>query len=560
MRFGDGRTSDNVESQSGGGGFGGGGGGGGGDAARPGVQPLRHRRRGRAAGRHVLPRRQSARADAAAAAGGAPAGAASSAAAPRVCSRRSGPPLRLPGAGLDRGSRGRELFRAQGAAYAPPTLVFYPGNGQSGCGAAQSAMGPFYCPADQRIYLDTSFFDELAQRYGAPGDFAQAYVIAHEVGHHVQTLTGIEERVRRAQAGASEAQSNAHPGADGAAGRLLCRRLGVARAERDGARRPRGRDARRRGDRRRHAAARTQGVVVPESFTHGTSAQRQEALMRGYRGGTPAGLRGIYGGDCDGEAGIDLAFLTEARDSGFRRNENVATSHASACSSPCCSCRSPPACATVPPAPPPFASDRIAVEVHGSGPDVVLIPGLSSSPAGLGRDDRGGAGLSLPCRPRRRLRRRPAGANAAGPVLAPVAEEIARYISEAHLDHPAIVGHSMGGSWAMMVAGRHPELAGKVMVVDMLPVPRRDVRRPGRDPRQHPPDRRADPPGHRRLGRRGAPAPDRADHRQHGEDREPAARRRRPVAGQRSRRSPRRAFTTSSSPTCGPTSPTSTCR
>ena len=150
-------------------------------------------------------------------------------------------------------------------------------------------MGPFYCPADRGIYLDTAFFDELARRFAAPGDFAQAYVIAHEVGHHVQTLH------RHRQTGSARAQSG---GREGEANALQVRMelqadcyAGVWAArerERDGAGRPRGGHARRRRDRRRHAAARRQGAVVPESFTHGSAAQRQEALMRGYRGGTPA--------------------------------------------------------------------------------------------------------------------------------------------------------------------------------------------------------------------------------------------------------------------------------
>ena len=181
--------------------------------------------------------------------------------------------------------RWSELFRAQGSSYAPPTLVFYPGSGQSGCGAAQSAMGPFYCPSDRRIYLDTSFFDELSRRYGAPGDFAQAYVVAHEVGHHVQTLTGIEERVRRAQDGVGEAQSNAiqvrmELQADCYAGVWAAREQSALEPGdiEEGMR-----AAASIGDDTLQRAA--QGVVVPESFTHGTSAQRQEALMRGYRGG-----------------------------------------------------------------------------------------------------------------------------------------------------------------------------------------------------------------------------------------------------------------------------------
>ncbi|MEA3044102.1 MAG: hypothetical protein QOH47_1940 [Sphingomonadales bacterium] len=128
------------------------------------------------------------------------------------------------------------------------------------------------------------------------------------------------------------------------------------------------------------------------------------------------------------------------------------------------------ACATMsaPPAPA-FTSDRIAVEVHGSGPDVVLIPGLSSSPRVWDATVAAVPGYRYHVVHVSGFDGRPAGANASGPVLVPVAEEIARYIREAGLRRPAIVGHSMGGSWAMLVAGRHPELAGKVMVVDMFP-------------------------------------------------------------------------------------------
>ena len=99
-----------------------------------------------------------------------------------------------------------KIFQAAGQQYRPAQLVFYTGGGRSGCGAAQSAMGPFYCPSDQSIYLDTSFFRELQERFQAPGDFAQAYVIAHEVGHHIQTVTGVADRVRQAQARASRAE------------------------------------------------------------------------------------------------------------------------------------------------------------------------------------------------------------------------------------------------------------------------------------------------------------------------------------------------------------------
>lgn len=102
-----------------------------------------------------------------------------------------------------------KLFQQQGKSYQPAILTFYDQSGQSGCGAAQSAMGPFYCPADQGVYLDTSFFNEMSTRLGAKGDFAQAYVIAHEIGHHIQNLTGIADQVRDAQRTASKAEGNA---------------------------------------------------------------------------------------------------------------------------------------------------------------------------------------------------------------------------------------------------------------------------------------------------------------------------------------------------------------
>ena len=290
MRFGGRRESDNVESGSGGGGFGFGGGGGGGAGLLLGlvfsrfgiggvvvVLALMFFLGGNPLGltggddQAVQTGAPSARVDAQGAS---------------VCS--ADPSRHFPCQVLaSTEDRWTELFRAQGATYTPPKLHFYAGNGQSGCGAAQSAMGPFYCPSDHRIYLDTSFFDELARRYGAPGDFAQAYVVAHEVGHHVQTLTGIEERVRRAQDGANEAQSNAiqvrmELQADCYAGVWASREQSAMEAGdiEEGMR-----AAGAIGDDTLQRAA--QGVVVPESFTHGTSAQRQDALMRGYRGGTP---------------------------------------------------------------------------------------------------------------------------------------------------------------------------------------------------------------------------------------------------------------------------------
>jgi predicted metalloprotease len=287
MRFDDGRISDNVESQSGRGGFGFGGGGGGGGAMLFGLVFSRFGIGGVIVlvivmffiGGNPLGLMDGGTAD----------GPARTGADARGASVCTADPSRRFACQVLRSTEERwaELLQAQGASYRAPTLVFYPGNGNSGCGAAQAAMGPFYCPADQRIYLDTSFFDELARRYGAPGDFAQAYVIAHEVGHHVQTVTGIEERVRRAQASASEAESNAiqvrmELQADCYAGVWAAR----AQSNMEPGDLEEGMTAAAAiGDDTLQRAS--QGTVVPESFTHGSAAQRQEALMRGYRGGTP---------------------------------------------------------------------------------------------------------------------------------------------------------------------------------------------------------------------------------------------------------------------------------
>jgi predicted metalloprotease len=180
-----------------------------------------------------------------------------------------------------------EMFRERGAAYEAPRMVVYDRGTNSGCGAAQSAMGPFYCPMDHRVYLDPSFFQELAQRHGAAGDFAQAYVVAHEVGHHVQTITGVSDRIRQAQSGVSEREGNAlqvrmELQADCYAGVWAARERGALEPgdleEGMTAAAAIGDDTLQRAG---------QGHVVPESFTHGTSAQRQEALMRGFRGGSP---------------------------------------------------------------------------------------------------------------------------------------------------------------------------------------------------------------------------------------------------------------------------------
>jgi predicted metalloprotease len=180
-----------------------------------------------------------------------------------------------------------------GGKYEPTTLVFYSEADQSGCGMAQSAMGPFYCPTDKRIYLDTEFFNELSRRFQAPGDFAMAYVIAHEVGHHVQDLTGRLAQAEELQARASRTEGNAiqvkiELQADCYAG------VWAANAKNQ-----QGEPIMEPGDFEEGMRAaeaigddtlqrETQGTVVPDSFTHGTSAQRMEALQRGYKSGDPA--------------------------------------------------------------------------------------------------------------------------------------------------------------------------------------------------------------------------------------------------------------------------------
>jgi len=176
--------------------------------------------------------------------------------------------------------------------YTPTTLVAYSRAYQSGRGAAQSAMGPFYCPTDKKIYLDTEFFNELSQRFKAPGDFAQAYVIAHEVGHHVQDLEGRLDEAHNAQARASETQGNAIQ--DKVELQADCY-AGVWAAN---AKDPEGRPVMEQGDFEEGMRAaeaigddtlqrQSQGQVVPDSFSHGTSAQRMEALQRGYKSGDP---------------------------------------------------------------------------------------------------------------------------------------------------------------------------------------------------------------------------------------------------------------------------------
>jgi predicted metalloprotease len=189
-----------------------------------------------------------------------------------------------------------QIFSSSGARYTPPRLVAYTRGTQTACGQGQAAMGPFYCPNDQRIYIDPEFFSELSRRFGAPGDFAQYYVIAHEVGHHIQNLEGTLDQAQSAQARASEAEGNAvqvkvELQADCYAG------VWAANAKD-----PQGRPALEPGDVEEGMRAaeaigddtlqrQTQGMVVPESFTHGTSAQRMNALRTGLQSGNPTACK-----------------------------------------------------------------------------------------------------------------------------------------------------------------------------------------------------------------------------------------------------------------------------
>lgn len=179
------------------------------------------------------------------------------------------------------------VFRTMNAQYTPPTLVLFSGGTRSACGRASTAVGPFYCPGDRKLYLDTAFFHDLAQRFGAPGDFAQAYVIAHEVGHHVQNLLGtmqqfdersqgLGERDRNALSVRLELQADCYAGVWGfyAAKRNLLDPGDIDEGMRAAAA---------VGDDR--IQKQMQGTVVPESFTHGSSQQRAMWFRRGFDSG-----------------------------------------------------------------------------------------------------------------------------------------------------------------------------------------------------------------------------------------------------------------------------------
>ncbi|PLW66667.1 KPN_02809 family neutral zinc metallopeptidase [Pseudohalioglobus lutimaris] len=180
------------------------------------------------------------------------------------------------------------LFREQGRTYQEPTLVLFSGRVSSACGMATAAVGPFYCPGDRQLYIDLSFFRDLSQRHGAPGDFAQAYVVAHEVGHHVQTLLGISQQVREAGQGRSKAQVNALSVRQELQADCFAGLWGHSANETQQILEPGDleealRAATAIGDDRlqREAGQR----VVPDSFTHGSSEQRVRWFRRGFETG-----------------------------------------------------------------------------------------------------------------------------------------------------------------------------------------------------------------------------------------------------------------------------------
>jgi predicted metalloprotease len=178
-------------------------------------------------------------------------------------------------------------FAKSGQRYPAPQLVLFSDAVQSACGSASSAMGPFYCPADSKVYLDLSFFRELDQKFGAPGDFAQAYVVAHEVGHHVQNVLGINAEVSKLQRQAAEREANAlsvrlELQADcfaGLFGHFSAKQNLLDPGDVDEGLRA----AAAIGDDR--LQRQSQGRVVPESFTHGTSEQRAQWLRQGMTAG-----------------------------------------------------------------------------------------------------------------------------------------------------------------------------------------------------------------------------------------------------------------------------------
>jgi predicted metalloprotease len=181
-----------------------------------------------------------------------------------------------------------EVFRANGLQYKEPKLVLFTGVTPTACGTGQSAMGPFYCPGDQKVYIDLAFYRELKERFKAPGEFAQAYVIAHEVGHHVQNLLGIADKVHTAQQRASKAEANALSVRMELQADCLAGVWGKRTDTMKGVLEPGDLEAALTaasaiGDDR--LQQQSQGRIVPESFTHGSSAQRVRWFKVGFETG-----------------------------------------------------------------------------------------------------------------------------------------------------------------------------------------------------------------------------------------------------------------------------------
>ena len=180
------------------------------------------------------------------------------------------------------------IFQKMGERYSEPTLVLFSGATQSACGYAQSASGPFYCPNDHKLYIDLAFYEQLRRQFKAPGDFAQAYVIAHEVGHHVQNLVGIlpkfnEMRQRLSKQDANEMSIRVELQADCFAGMWARSSTQDLRIDRDDLAEAINAAAAVGDDALMQSAGR---AVVPDAFTHGSSADRQKWFLRGYEGGT----------------------------------------------------------------------------------------------------------------------------------------------------------------------------------------------------------------------------------------------------------------------------------
>lgn len=190
-----------------------------------------------------------------------------------------------------------DLFEQHGQKYQEPTLVMFTGATDTACGLGQSAMGPFYCPADQKVYIDLAFYKELGEKYGAPGEFAQAYVIAHEVGHHVQNLLGYSSKVQAARRSKSEVEANKDSvrlelQADYLAGVWAHHANKKRKVLEPGDIESGLRAATAIGD--DTLQKKSTGRVVPDSFTHGTSAQRLKWFREGIRTGDLPAMKVLF--------------------------------------------------------------------------------------------------------------------------------------------------------------------------------------------------------------------------------------------------------------------------